>query len=312
MRIGYEHFIEFIDEISFGNYGDEREIEHGYKISKNFPNCEKFWRTFVAPMTQRIYVKIGKSTSEPIRRRKEVSDDLYEIAVFHYTVFTKLIFAHGHLEDFRPSSFEEFYMHLVSCCDVAEDFLLKTYILQNECYERKSNAFQELGKAEFLKMAEVWYDKHYHVIFEHYLSKGKFKYMSLPSRANILDEYFDNSTDWKDYKKLTSLLRQYRNVLVHSSVIGKKSKPDKPEIMVPKKEKIGNYKKLTDVIELYPNSKQNDEDFIEMKTQMTYDFMALQDALNKLWEKPITDLWTLLNIGNNHKLLSKYGIEFKQ
>ncbi len=308
LLIDIKHLWSIVKDISFDNDGDNLERQFGKQVVEKFSNCEEFWRLFIVPMTRRIDDKIDKTNTVRIRKRKNVTDDLYEIAIFHYSAFVKLGYAFDHLNNLKSSSFEEFYAHLSSCCDIVEEFFLKIYLLRNDCLDRGSEILQKLSKNKFLDLARIWYNENYHKVYTHYLNKGKFMAMRLPGRANLLDEYFEKSEDWKTYKTFTNKIRQYRNVLVHSAIVGKIWTHDGKKILVPKKEVIHKYKNLIDVLESANNVERLKHDFVDMREQMVKDINRFLDILNKLWNKPIKQIKQLFYLDKNEKLLSKYGL----
>ena len=129
LSIDIDNLLTITKETSFDNDGDNDEKRFGHQVIDKFPRCEEFWKLFIVPMTKRIDPKIDKSNTDRIRKRKSVENDLYEIAIFHYSAFVKLIYAYDHLNNLKPSSFEEFYVHIASCCDIVEEFFLKIYLL---------------------------------------------------------------------------------------------------------------------------------------------------------------------------------------
>ena len=54
MQVEREKFEKFLGDISFRLNGDGYERDWGDLLSRDFPNCERFWRVFVTPLTDRI------------------------------------------------------------------------------------------------------------------------------------------------------------------------------------------------------------------------------------------------------------------
>lgn len=295
-----------ISKTHFANDGDSYERLYWTFFKERFPNCETFWRYFVVLFTKRIEIEI-KDTNERIRPREGISEDIKDMASFHYSMFLNLIYSYDHLQNFRLSSFEDFYTHLGSACDLAEEFLLKVYLLILECRDQESKILQELEKEDFLKIAGGWYDDNYSKVYENYLKKGKPAPIKLPSRKNILDEYFEDQEDWREYKRYSQKIREYRNIVVHDIQIGKIITIGGIPL-VPKKEKIQNYKKWSYVFAAQQDIQKLKNDFINMKEQMILDIGNLEIILNKLWNKPINDLRMLFK--DKNKILSeKYNID---
>lgn len=307
-KIALSKIEDVISKTYFANDGDRCEREYWIYLKEGFPNCETFWRYFVVPCTKRIEFEVSEP-NERIRPREGVSEDVIDVASFHYSMFINLIYSYDHLQRFGLSSFEDFYVHLGSACDLAEEFLLKTYLLILECRGQRSEILQELKKEDFLKLAEKWYDDKYSKVYENYLKKGKPSPMKLPSRQNVLDEYFQDSVDWKEYKSHTQKIRGYRNVIVHDVQIGMITPIDAGGVLVPKKEKIQDYKKWSYVFAAKRDAEKLRDDFIDMKEQMILDIRTLEIILNKLWVKPINDLKKLFFDEKNETLLGKYNID---
>lgn len=307
-KIALKTIEDKISKIYFANDGDTYERIYWAFFKERFPNCETFWRYFIVPITKRIEIEI-KDSNERIQPREDISIDIKNVASFHYSMFLNLIYSYDHLQNFRLSSFEDFYMHLGSACDLTEEFLLKTYLLTLECRCQKSKILQELKKEEFLQLAEKWYNQHYSKVYENYLNKGKPAPIKLPSRQDILDEYFqDLEAPWKEYKKHTQKVREYRNIIVHDVQIGKIITIG-GVTLVPKKENIQEYKKWSDVFAVQQNIQKLNNDFINIKEQMILDIGRLEIILNNLWNKPLNNMKHLFYDDKNKILLGKYNID---
>lgn len=306
-KVALSKIADIISKTQFANDGDSYERLYWSFLKEGFPNCETFWRYFVVPFTNRIELEI-KDPNKRIDPREGISEDIKDIASFHYSMFLNLIYSHDHLQNFRLSSFEDFYMHLGSACDLAEEFLLKTYLLILECTDQKSEILQELKKEDFLELAEKWYDDNYSKVYENYLKKGKLLPIKLPSRENVLDEYFKDQKDWKQYIRYSQEIRKYRNIIVHDIQIGKIISPGGIPL-VPKKEKIRSYKKWSYVFAALQDEQKLRNDFINMKEQMILDIRGLEVILNDLWTKPINDMRKLFFGDRNKILLKKYNID---
>jgi hypothetical protein len=296
-----------ISRTHFANDGDRYERSYWTFFKERFPNCEDFWRYFVVPFTKRIELGV-EDPNERIRPREGISEDIKDVASFHYSMFLNLTYSYDHLKNFRLSSFEDCYTHLSSACDLAEEFLSRTYLLILECKGQKSEVLHELTKEDFLKLAEKWYDDNYPKVYEDYLKKGKPAPIRLPSRRNVLDEYFKDQEEWKRYKRHSQMIREYRNIIVHDTQIGRIiSVGGIP--LVPKKEKIQNYKKWSHVFAAQQDIGRLKSDFINMIEQMILDIGNLEVFLNSLWTEPINDLRKLFFDDKNRILLKKYNID---
>lgn len=284
--------------------GDLHEMQSGHLITDLFPKSEEFWKSFVTPITNRVDKNVSNH-NEKIRARTAISTDLVDLSIIHYSVFLNLVYASNSLSTKHLSYFENFYAHLGSVCDLAEEFITHLYFITLECEEKETEVLQRLSKRKFVELAKDWYDKYYASSYIHYLSKGKTAPLKIIGRSNILDEYFDNAVEWKDYSKLALLIRTYRNVIVHNTQIGSHITPQ--GVFVPKKNKIGDYKKWHQVFAV--NHNKFLRDFIERDSQMQQDLLDLKSALNNLWTKPIQHFDRLLYADQNINLLRKYDIE---
>ena len=170
---------QFLDKATYKTDGDSYEKKFGDLLSAQFPNCERYWKLFVVPLTKRM---IGYPTTldKNIRLREEMSPNLEDIANTHYSMFLNLIYAHIHLQFPILSSLEDFYVHLASAYDLVDTFLEKNYFLLLKCRGGETELLQSLACDKFLQMAADWYDKNYSTVYNLYLSKGKFAQMKLP------------------------------------------------------------------------------------------------------------------------------------
>lgn len=292
------------NDFSYKSNGDYHEIQSGHLVTDLFPNSEIFWKSFITPITNRIEPNVTNH-NDKIRARLNISTDIIDLSIIHYSVFLNLVYANKCLSIKHLSYFENFYTHLGSACDLAEEFITSLYFVTLECEEKETEVLQRLSKTKYLKLAGDWYDNHYSSAYTHYLSKGKTAPFKILGRTNILDEYFGSEKAWKDYSKLALQLRTYRNVIVHNTQIGSHITPQ--GVFVPKKGRIVNYKKWHQVFAVEQDKFQRD--FVERDTQMTQDLNDLKTALNNLWFKPIQHFDRLMYSDINQKILKKYNIE---
>ena len=306
MQIIFSKLTELIESSSYGANGEDNERLHGHLLANLFPNSEIFWKHFIVPLTNRLDTSVTNPRMS-IQVRPNTSKDLHDIGSFHYSIFYNFLLAHLGLTTKHPSYFESFYTHLGSICDSAEEFLIKLYFIILECRGLKSETLEKLSKEDFLQIAEKWYNEYYEKVYEHYLSVGKPPPLKLPTRASVLEEYFGKNPAWKNYKRFSQKVKEYRNVIVHNYQIAFIQFPDGISY-VPKKEKIKDYKKWNDVFIGAFDQKIFERDFINRETQMVQDIQDMMIVLNNLWVKPIEDMSTLFFIEKNNVLLTKYDI----
>ncbi len=304
LKTDLESLKSLTNGFSYKANGDFHEIKSGHLVTDLFQNSELFWKSFITPITNRVDNRIT-NPNEIIRARTNISTDIVDLSIIHYSVFLNLVYAESCLTTKHLSYFENFYAHLGSVCDLAEELITHIYFITLECEEKETEVLQRLSKTKYLKLAKDWYDKYYSNAYTYYLSKGKTAPFKIIGRTNILDEYFGNQIEWKTYSKLALQIRTYRNVIVHNTQIGSRITPQ--GIFVPQKNKIGEYKKWHQVFAV--NEAKLSKDFIERECQMRQDIIDLKVALNNLWLKPIQHLDHLLYINPNLKLLKKYNIE---
>ena len=309
LEIELKKLEEYISNSFLINNGDEIERIYGALLKERFPNYEQFWRNFIIPATKRIELLEVYNIELIIDHRENLDQIIYDIVSYHYSIFLNLIYAHIYLFNSNFQSFEDFYTHLVSICDLTEDFLLKIYLLILECNKSESKIFQNLTREEFLKIASEYYDKKYPSLHEHYLKKGKIVTIRIPSQKSILNEYFNDYNYWKEYKTFSQHLRTYRNQIVHNIKIATIGRTGHIRL-VPKKEKISNYRSWLKVFEASSDRKIMNRDFINMTTQMNLDIQKLEGILDRLWIQPIKDLKNLFYEQKNEILSKKYNLEF--
>lgn len=187
-----------ISKTSFANNGDRNEQLYYDFIVRGFSNCEEFWKFFIVPYTNRINVNL-EGHSLRIHPRENVSHDIWDIGSIHYSIFLNFIYANNHLKNFILSSFEDFYLHMVTVCDLAELFLLKIYFLILECEGDKNKI--NVDEDGFIKEITKNIDRYK----EKFLETGKSAVKIFPKQIKVLDEYFMQSNDvikkvWKEYK----------------------------------------------------------------------------------------------------------------
>jgi hypothetical protein len=303
MKINKNTLLDIISKQSYEGTGDD--IEKKYKVYlSTFRNHEFFWKNYIIPGSERILGDYNK-----IKLRSSISDKLNILFSLHYTVFLNIIYAKEAQREKQISFFENFYVHLGSCCDVAEEFLSEIYLLYCECTNIETEILQRLSKTKFLKIASVWYDKHYSNVYQYYLKKGKFPPIKLPSRTNVLLEYFGkNDFLFKNYSNISTRIRTYRNVVVHNTQMGKIVSGD--EILVPKSKKINEYKSWPNIFQAAKDSNKVKNDFIDMEVQMESDIQDLVTSLDAIWPKAIKTFENLWD-KKNEKFLKMYDLEIE-
>ncbi len=290
---------EAIGNLHLSNDGDGNERSFWPAINDGFPNYERFWRQLVVPTTKRI--ENPSNAERRVERREGVADDLWLITYVNYSLFLNLVGAFEHLSQPLSLSVGNFYTHVASACDLAEDFLLRAHMCVSEC-RGQPVAFNPLTKAEFCQKLDEWYEKEYQKKYPHSHAKGKAMLVHVEPRDKI------NRQDqaWKAYKSFSAPIREYRNKVVHDVQIGT-VRVGKINLM-PKMQKIKEYASLAAVQEAVKNPETIKRDFVVREEQMFSDFRALKERVNALWEKPTEDLTRLFYEERNTILLGKYNL----
>ena len=283
MKVNPTLFPEYLKRVSYKEYGDRFEREYGNYLINYFPNCERFWRIFVVPCTERIEGQPNTITPK-INLRANINPEIEDIANTHYSMFMNFAFAHLHLEIKSPSSLENIYTHLGTICDLAESVIEKWHFLYLKLQNKESKVLQGLTRDEFLKKAGELYDERYSGWYQYYLQKGKSPPINLISRADTLLEYLgDNSQARKKYKTHSQFIRQMRNVIVHDVRVARIVVND-GQILIPKPKVIAQYRSWRDVAAVINDKARIARDFAEQYQQATEDVEGLEQVLNEIWE----------------------------
>ena len=285
INITQARFDTLLRQTSFESNGDTYEQKFGSLVTKEFPNCELFWKLFVVPFTEGIS-NYPKKLSSNINPRKGIDPQIEDIASTNYSAFLNLIYAHIHLESELPSSLENFYMHLGSTCDLVESFLEKFFFLLTQCREEKCESLEYFSREQFIEYAKTWYEENYSNLYDIYLKKGKYVSMQIPSRKNIIKEFFEKYLRRDDLRKqyfsFSQTIRQFRNVVVHDVQVGR-LKDANGNIYIPKPKKISEYKTWRQVFAASKNLDVIKRDFCLKKKQMESDITELEKNLNQIW-----------------------------
>jgi hypothetical protein len=87
----------YLTNALFKEHGDYYEREYGHFLMTNFPNCERFWKAFVIPSTERMEGQ-PNTIAAKIYHREGIDPEIEDIGSTHYSMFMNLVFAHLHLE----------------------------------------------------------------------------------------------------------------------------------------------------------------------------------------------------------------------
>ena len=309
MNINYNTLENLISQAKFAEHGDDQEKESWDILNDNFPNCEEFWRRFVVPLTCRIREN-NDTLGKNIHFRDDIDDELRHIASAHYSIFMHLVYAHHHIKSREPSWFENLYGHLYTVCDLVETVLVRWYLLRLKCHNEQSKTLQMLTRDEFLGRAGEVYDAMYENAYQNYLDNGKFMRIEVVRGDDLLKEYFGDRKEREDYARLSSPIRQYRNIMVHDIKLGRVIY--NKEILVPKLDAVGKYRAWKEVEKATQNADTIRQDFCEQSKQAANSLAKLERCLNALWTKLIGDVSDEFFSSDRELLRQLAGITFTQ
>lgn len=307
LRIRKEDLDKIINQSAFIKNGDGNEQSYAELVLGNFPRCEEFWKGFVVPITRRIEIPDGK-LEDIIRFRVGVDPQLMSIASIHYSIFMHLVYAHEHFKMQTPSMIEDIYAHLATVCDLAETLIENWHLLLLKCQGQPSNIIQALSRDDFLEIAGKWYDDNYAQSYEYYYSKGKFKSIVLQGGKNLVHEYYGDSEARKNYARFSNNIRAFRNAVVHDVKLALLINSE-GNALIPKLDKISNYRTWKAVHDVAIEPKVIKRDFIEIDVHVEASIQGLEVRLNDLWEKLIQDGTDEFNSIERVSFRSLFGIE---
>ncbi len=309
MEINRTALPEYLQHVSYKEHGDRFEQEYGHFLSGNFPNCERFWRISVVPLTKRID-GYPAQIIQSLDIRQDINSEIEDIANAHYSMFLNLVFAHLHLETRMLSSLESIYTHLGSTCDLVEMTLEKWYFLYLKCQGKLTKVLQGLSRVEFLEKAGEWYDEKYPNLYQYYLARGKNPPVNLICSDDILVEYFGKkSVSRKNYATHSQDIRQFRNVIVHDVRVARIIDNIVGQPLIPKPKVIGIYRSWRKVLAIVKNKQIINADFAEQYQQAKEDIETLEHTLNSMWETLINDFEGEFYSTDRSTLREMYDIE---
>jgi hypothetical protein len=108
-----------LDCFSIALHGDRREQLWWPLLSDSFSNYELFWRRYIVPLTFRIDTSISPRSSTWIRFRPEISRDVEQLGMRHYSVFYWT--ARAIYRVMKETAWMEFPEDVLSLLDSAND-----------------------------------------------------------------------------------------------------------------------------------------------------------------------------------------------
>jgi hypothetical protein len=311
MQVNPKIIREFLKKAHFESHGDQFEQDFGHYLSEKFPNCERFWRVFIVPLTRRIYGYPDRIVRD-IWFKQPMPKELEDIVGAHYSIFLHLIYAHLHLEAKMPSSLEDIYTHLSSTCDLVEKVIERWFLLLGRCQGGMAKDVLQDNREDFLKRMGKVYDKEYSAIYEHYFSKGKTYPLRPPMEDDLMKKYFGKSDRIrKKYKGHAKSIREFRNIIVHDVKIGRIIERN-GKTLIPKPNVIQNYRSWRQVEAVADNEDILLKDFAEQYQQSREDLSILENLINTLWDKLINDFEEEFYSQERTALREIFDIEFSE
>ena len=166
--------------------GDRREQQFvALKLSKNFPNYERMWNLLVVPASERIST-YPHPPHVSIRLSNSVSADVARLCQYHYSVAASLVHAKNHLNRATDCDFQDFFVHLMNCCERVQLFLFAWLVA--------------------VEKSHTWSD----------LTNDKKKFRKEEWREETLSQAFSSyKSQMDDFRKAHTQAKTARNILVH-------------------------------------------------------------------------------------------------
>lgn len=316
LRMIFDEVFPKLSEMTIEENGDDFEKSFFPDIADKFPNFQKLWQLLVIPTTHRIYFlsdflenpcirrnrqDIESSTCNPfspsfdwaafeekeklkptkIDTRPEVSKDVKNLGLIHYSILLHLKYSWSHIKSKSEDYLEDALVHLASIMDLVEEFATHIQLLFCRANKIESHSLQKLTENEFVELAKEWYEEFYPNTFEYYQSKGKFRSISIPCRKNIVHEFFQKEKTWKNFENFFIKIKTYRNKLVHAPFMLNVKYKD--AIFVPTLGKILDYQHYDLIREATKKKEVFDRDFLlkEAMIESTYEKALIH--LNSIW-----------------------------
>lgn len=311
IQVNEKELASYLEQFSHESHGDRFEQDYGHLVRGEFPNCERFWQVFVVPLTQRM-TSSRDDNPDWIRFRQDLENSrrLEDIAMAHYSMFFNLFCAHLHAGTQELYSFEDVYVRLASAYDLADAVLEEWYAVLVECGGEDSKILTRMTRRDFMEIAGDIYDKEYADIYDHYLSKGRFYRFEVPKGRYLLHEYLGDEDWWADFEyQRNEVIRRYRNRIVHDLRIARILESG-DTYWVPKPECIGKYKTWREVEDMVDDPDVRERDFAKMWDQAPSDICRVENLLNTVWDKLITDFLEEFYSPDRDALRQMFDIKF--
>lgn len=258
------------------DHGDLYEQRFLATLSTSFPNYEIFWQRFIVPLTRR-------ASDGSIHLRSDIDPLLEMSAMAHYSVFFHL----GVTYEMRGSEFfEDTFFHLSAATEMVEKLILSIAKILVERIEGQPIANYLDEEDIHQKIQNYWdnqkdgYERHY----DRFLESGRTVNYSFHAIDDVVRQLFSQQgkeaeKDCGAWYSLTNKIRHYRNVIAHNPRLGHILDPTTNLRIVPKEDKLSNYKLWSSVI-----YNRNPGDFIRLEVLVDEYQTTLVAKTNSLWE----------------------------
>ncbi|HRK61613.1 MAG TPA: hypothetical protein PLY88_03575 [Candidatus Omnitrophota bacterium] len=264
------------------NDGDGFEQFYWPEFVNSFPSYEVFWAEFITPMTCRN--DFQKNHPLWIHFRQEVSADLQNIAMAHYTIFRCLAVnldvlrlnssATARIPALFKERFDIFYTNLGTIADMVSNLFFFTAKIQAQ-FGLREVFIKKKEDADIERIFKDFVIKEYHSRLEQFARKKRPVIVEIHNRSDFLVEVLGEGTEIKNFNTFTNhIVRRIRNVAIHNPVIGSIGEK------VPKPDKIEKYELWGDLF-----YKREESDFVEREQQFAEHHLKIQILMDALWKK---------------------------
>ena len=264
-------------KISILKKGDIWEQKYYKFISKDFPNYEKFWQTFILPKRKKGQIRLKSNTSE---------NDEY-ICMCNYTIFRKLISAKSKISKAMISDVDpeemidtcvEGYFHLGSALDLVYKFLM---VIGIEYI--KNIILHKITEEKMIEKVVKYYRKRYNSDYKDFIENQKYVSINIHNSANYIKKAFAEYNISRFKKPFTKLFQirdlviKYRNPFVHNPIIGN------IQGRIPKKKYVKEFLNWSQIEKIIDKPKIIEEKFTDIVLELENDYNNTLIILNNIW-----------------------------
>lgn len=265
-----------------------------------FPNYQIFYKNFILEL-------IGYDK----HWRPDMYEYLEELGISDYGIIKSLYYIKGSISKLRDPArntennhdqlFKNSYFHFGLLFDTIDN-ILKCIILINKKLNERKDILKKKSKEELIKAFSKWIDKSYDNEFEK-LKLGMSRIYYYPQHnRDFLKEIISDTEFIETYKVFINDIKTYRNYFTHNpciDIVGS----TKYGILVVKREKIQEYRTLTDIrlaIRINPDN------FSHPSNLLQEDLIKSLQILNRLYEFLIAKMYENKNHQDYNSLIHEY------